>query len=593
MRRFLLSASALLLAAAAWAVPAYRQAKNVVQSDGSTLTIIFSGDENLAYYTTSDGLPLIQNAAGDWCYASLKAGRLTPQAALAHNVENRSESELQLIHQMNAVESLATMTSLKAPAKWQKQPLGKRVQLSGNKRGLIILAEFPDLKFATPEPYKTFEAIANGSDYKENGFFGSVRDYFRDQSRGKFDFTFDVVGPVTLPMPMEYYGKDSVGIIDYHGPDLAVHACKLVDDKINFKDYDWDNDGEIDMLFIVFAGYGQNYGAPANTIWPFKGYASHSGYETDRPFTYLDDTFIDVFACTCELYGTSGSVLNGIGTMCHEFSHCFGLKDHYGTGGTGTHPMGYYDIMDYGSYFDQARRPVGYTAYERMFCGWLQPYELKSPASVKDMKSLTNGGEAYAIYNDNFRDECFFLENRTADGWDKYLPNSGLLITHLDYFEISWRNNTVNTIQLHPRYGVVHADNKGGMSDADQEGDTYPYLDYINGNYNDMFTDYSSPAATLFNEAADGSKKLGKPVTKIDFRNSTGTASFDFMGGGPAPDLGVAEITFNPDSEVEAFGIDGVALGRFSSAAKAAENLAGSVVVLRDRNGKTSKRIFK
>lgn len=590
MRKILLLASVLLLSVQAWAVPAYPFTRTVRQSDGTEIVIRHAGDEHLAYFVTSDGCPVVQNSIGDWCYAEMKEGRLVAGGMIAHEVAERSEDEKSFISTRSFdVSGLTHKTPLRLP---DRLPLPRRTDLSGQKRGLIILAEFPDVRFSVADPAATFQKIANGDNYKENGFFGSVRDYFRDQSRGTFDFTFDVKGPVTLPMPMEYYGKDSLGIIDYHGPDLAVHACKAVDHEVNFRDYDWDGDKEADMIFIIFAGYGQNYGAPANTIWPFKGYASHSGYEPDREFTYLDDTLIDVFACSCELFGTTGTTLNGIGTLCHEFSHCFDLKDHYGTGGTGTHPMGYWDIMDYGSYNDQARRPVAYTAFERMFCGWLDPVELVRPSSVRDMKPITQGGETYVIYNDGWRDECFFIENRFQEGWDEFLPNSGILVTHLDYFDISWKNNTVNTILLHPRYAVVPADGKNGMSDADQEGDTFPYLDYIAGVYNNFLTDVSSPSTVLFNSNADGSTRLGKPVTNMDVKGD-GLASFDFLGGGDPPEAGVSMQESGEEGAVEIFGIDGMPLGSYSSVGEAAGSLRGRVVIVRRSSGNVEKALFR
>lgn len=590
MRKILLLVSVLLLSVQAWAVPAYPFTRTVRQSDGTEIVIRHAGDEHLAYFVTSDGCPVVQNSIGDWCYAEMKEGRLVAGGMIAHEVAERSEDEKSFISTRSLdVSGLMHKTPLRLP---DRLPLPRRTDLSGQKRGLIILAEFPDVRFSVADPAATFQKIANGDNYKENGFFGSVRDYFRDQSRGTFDFTFDVKGPVTLPMPMEYYGKDSLGIIDYHGPDLAVHACKAVDHEVNFRDYDWDGDKEADMIFIIFAGYGQNYGAPANTIWPFKGYASHSGYEPDREFTYLDDTLIDVFACSCELFGTTGTTLNGIGTLCHEFSHCFDLKDHYGTGGTGTHPMGYWDIMDYGSYNDQARRPVAYTAFERMFCGWLDPVELVRPSSVRDMKPITQGGETYVIYNDGWRDECFFIENRFQEGWDEFLPNSGILVTHLDYFDISWKNNTVNTILLHPRYAVVPADGKNGMSDADQEGDTFPYLDYIAGVYNNFLTDVSSPSTVLFNSNADGSTRLGKPVTNMDVKGD-GLASFDFLGGGDPPEAGVSMQESGEEGAVEIFGIDGMPLGSYSSVGEAAGSLRGRVVIVRRSSGNVEKALFR
>ena len=57
-------------------------------------------------------------------------------------------------------------------------------------------------------------------------------------------------------------------------------------------------------------------------------------WELSDPTNYgrsvkLDGVTVDTYACGSELMGISGKTLDGIGTMCHEYSHCLGLPDFY------------------------------------------------------------------------------------------------------------------------------------------------------------------------------------------------------------------------------------------------------------------------
>ena len=80
----------------------------------------------------------------------------------------------------------------------------------GERKGLVILAQFTDLKFQ--HTAADYEAFFNAPGYSQNNCSGSVRDYFLSQSYGQFSLDFDVLGPVTLSKSYSYYGKNtSVG----------------------------------------------------------------------------------------------------------------------------------------------------------------------------------------------------------------------------------------------------------------------------------------------------------------------------------------------------------------------------------------------
>ena len=396
----------------------------------------------------------------------------------------------------------------------------------GKRKGLIVLANFTDKKFVTSNPQEVFNRIANEHGYSEGDFRGSVSDYFYDNSFGKFELDFDVIGPIELAHNMAYYGKDQGSTGDDIRPaEMIKEALESVADQVNFNDYDWDGDGEVDQVFVIYAGYNQAQGGPSNTIWPHM-WTLEAGLGSSIE---LNGVTLNTYACSSELSGGYGNNIDGIGTICHEFSHCMGFPDLYDVAGGNCFGMGDWSLMCSGNYNGDSFCPAAYTSYERMVCGWLTPIELTEPVSIKGMKGLTEGGESYIIYSDNSRrTEYYLLENRQPVSWDEALPGNGLLILHVDYKKEAWTNNLVNTTSYsyynkHERCTIFHADNNTGgyYSNESDAGDPYPY-----GN-NNSWTSTSTPAAIQYN-GGDTKKKLeDREVTDIT-RNSDGTIDFRF-----------------------------------------------------------------
>ena len=253
---------------------------------------------------------------------------------------------------------------------------------------------------------------------------------------------------------------------------------------------------------------------------------------------------INTYACANELQpegqNSSRYISAGIGTICHEFSHCLGFADMYDTTGGGGYGMSVFDVMDQGSYNGNGFVPCNYTAFERIYAGWVEPIELIDPATVKDMKSVSDYGRPFIMYNYKNTNEYFLLENRQNTGWDKGLYGSnGLLIVHVNYVPSRWANNSVNSsaekIQC---CTVVNADGSRENTQYSLQGDLYPY-ESKGVTINDEFTDDSEPAAKLYNKNTDGSSVLGIPITQI--KRSKGSVSFLVCGG---DDKNVIDNTF-------------------------------------------------
>ena len=554
MKRILISAVLSLCAAMTFAIPAKKSWKVVSQSDGTTIKVSQAGDEHLHYYITEDNVPIYKAADNRYCYLTIESGKLHNSGVLAHESAARSAKELQVMNTIHDLAPIARQMAAKkrSAAKRCVRPdrLPSKDDISvfkGSKKALVILAAFSDKSFSKGDDaiVKFYDEVLNQEGYSQNGAAGSVHDYFKDMSRGEFDLTFDIVGPVKVSKSATYYGGPSpiMGGTDHIG-EFITEAIKKADEKcdIDWKKYDWDDDGEVEQVFVLYAGYGQATGGPTGTIWPNAWTLDEALQNSDGNGGFsIDGVFINQYACSNELYLDSGTVPMGLGVFCHEFSHCMGLPDMYDTNYGSTPTMGDWDLLAGGSYNGPQGIgwcPAGWTSYERAYAGWLELTELKAGDIIKGMTSLEEAdGKAYVIYNDNHKDEYYLLENHKGMGWDKYTPENGLLIIHVDYDKDLFDNNIVNSkgeftpAEGYDRYFTNDHPRMAPFSRVRSiQNDTYfyPYpMDAPRGVV-DSLTDTSKPAAELYNALADGSKLMGKPVYNIE-KDDDGNISFTFM----------------------------------------------------------------
>lgn len=500
MKRILLSISAVLAAIAIQAMPVKPGiCRNITLADGTVVKAELVGDEHLTYWRTADGA----------CY------RQTPSAGVFSKVElSALQSEYDAVVAQKAAREKAILESARTSMPVKKVE-GSKFQ--GKKKCLVILANFADTKFKPEHTLDLYKQIINGENYSDEtlGFKGSVRDYFKAQSGGQFEIDFDVVGPVDLPKGYAGYGKN-----DASGRDQAALVYPMVEDAVNlakdqvtdWKQYDWDGDGLVEEVFVLYAGHGQaQYPQDPDLVWPHKSAID--------PMTVADGVKVSVYACSSELGATEA--IDGIGAFCHEFSHCMGLKDHYDINGRG-YGTGFWDIMCFGCYNGNTFLPAEYNSYEKMFCGWKEPIVLNAePQKIEGMKALAAGGDTYIFYNDGNENEYYMLENRQKTGWDAALPGEGLIVLHVDYSKGAWEDNQVNYNAARQRMTVIPADNTLGSTDEDKAGDAWPYQG------NNSLTNYSRPACTVYNANTDGTGYMNKYLLNIT-QNADGTISFEY-----------------------------------------------------------------
>lgn len=472
IRTILATVALTATAASALAVPAKPGLYTFTQPDGTEIVASLVGDEHFHYYVTEDGRHMLRDADGYLREATLE----TVQTRMAKV-------------RANAI---------------QPGEINRGFPTTGTVRGLIILAEFQDVKFQEKTTRDYIDKKVNSVNFVSDESIGSVNDYFREQSRGVFTPEFDVVGPVTLPQNRAYYGV-SEDLVNFYRD-----ACIAADEQAgaDFTRYDVDNDGFVDFVFVIFAGHGEAQGGPYESIWPAMMDMSSTIYD------YFDGMCLQKAACACELKGGSGTNWDGVGTICHEFSHVIGLPDIYDARNSGGYGMGDFDMMDHGTYNANSRIPSGYTSMDKYTLGWLEPTVLSESATDIVLEPLIESNKAYFIVNPENENEYYTLENRQLTGFDAGLPGHGLLISLVHYDEVHWRRNTVNspTAAGYEHVMLIAADNDKTMTAANQAGDTFPGAMNVTSFSNKTtptaiwHTTTSKPAFTISNirESEDG-----------------------------------------------------------------------------------------
>ena len=457
------------------AAPAISGTTTIKQPDGTELTIRLYGDEFFRYKTTIDNIPIIMNNNGFYCYASATGAGLEVSNVVAKNPNQRTALDKKMIGSIIPITpQYATNNRNKSPMLQDvNRIIAQRATQTKNGRrthppkGLIILAQFNDVKFSVPNTNFAFNDMINTKGYNVGGATGSAVDYFSDNSMGKYTPTFDVVGPVTLSKNMAYYGGNNIQGSDLNPKEMIIEATKLAASQVNMADYDADGDSEIDMVFVFFAGYSEAEGNGGNptAIWPHMWSAADLN-------VCVGGKLIGLYACTSELKGKSGSNMAGIGTFCHEFSHTLGLFDFYDTNykddghGDG---LGAISLMSSGNYNNAGITPPYLSAFERELLGWLEMSNIKI-GETNELKPI-HQNQGYKIQSSN-PNEFFVFELRDNQKWDKYLSDKmdsfGIAVYHIDQSENIvvtgktaadlWRGNLVNAYSDHQCIRLLNTD---------------------------------------------------------------------------------------------------------------------------------------
>lgn len=460
-RKFIISAIFAAATATMSAVPAQTGVTVRTLPDGSTLEVMLHGDENFHYTTLTDGSLVKEGDDGYFYYALAAADGIVATDSRVGG-EKPAQKSVKAGDVKSRLEALRARSLERRAVK--SRMAGSPVSDINNQHGLVILVDYPDMPMV--QTNEEYAEMLNSEGYSKNYATGSALDYFRNSSYGQYSPVFDVLGPYTLPNKYRYYGKNNASGDDSNVPEMIVDACRLASNDHDLSVYDYNGDGYIDNVYVFYAGPGEANGGSDDTVWPHRWVVNDENFDGDPD---VGGVKVYDYACSNEiresLKSKIGTNLEGIGTFVHEFGHVLGFSDHYSTKDNNTAlDPGYYDVMASASYLNYGRTPVAYSAYERMYMGWLAPRQL-FPSREGDKVTLRtiDEGEALLLTADGTVHNMdgvspsptvyYLIENRASAGWDSFFGyygttgkrgDEGLLITKISYDADRWEANIVN-----------------------------------------------------------------------------------------------------------------------------------------------------
>ena len=481
-----------VILATAIASPVFRVRKTVKQSDGTTLTVTRTGADHILYYLTDDDMPVFPDASGNFCYAEFDSnGNICAGTMLAHEPLDRTPIEQRIADKCS--NDFFTYLAMRHKMRYGVGAISlASVASIGDVRVPVILAEFTDVSFKEENDMARFDRQLNGDNYTEEGGPGSMRQYFIAQSYGQFRPQFDVLAKVRVSQDRATYGANSGG----DDIDPTGYMSEAIDSAtaqgVDFTPYKNKN-GDI-MVIVIYPGHGEQVSGNNNELW--AAYYWSLSHTNAKGLKFKAGLVMDELAD----YG-AGEQFDGIGTLCHEFSHALGLPDFYNTNNAkGIFGMDAWSLMDYGQFNNFSRTPVGYTAYEREFFGWLKIDTLRNEKQLVTLPPLHSDStvRAYRIPNeaDPTGNEYYILENREQSDWFMPLYGEGMLINHVHYSQSAWTNKSINNTRNHQRMTVIPADGvltPLGSKASYYKGDLWP--GYTN---NMQFNSTTTPCDTAY-----------------------------------------------------------------------------------------------
>lgn len=486
------------------AIPANPAGFTVVQPDGTRVQIRLRGDEWFhVEETVRGGYTVIQDrgwyvyarrdaATGHLVSTGLRVGQDRPSADLkpgeTPSAQARAERAAQLgiptnTHQETAqakrrnrqtkgpslVSGADDSTSSSAP-----QLAG--VATSGTLKNLVVMIRWSDHGGRAVPSQVDVNVLMNNNGPHALAPTGSVRDVYLENSYGALSLESTVAAWVTSNNTEAYYGNGNSGLTSLTH-DALKDALNKVDQFIDFRDFDSNNDGIIDAITFLHSGYGAEWGGSdaygtnyTNRIWSHK-WSIFGGWTSQEGVSVYD------YHISPAVWGTSGSNIGRIGVIAHETGHFLGLPDLYDTDGSGS-GIGSYGLMANSWGFDGSQfYPPHFSPWSKVNLGWLTPTPLETSGSYDIHQAETNA-QVYKITQGYPNGEYLFIENRQPTGFDGAMPQGGLVIWHIDesagYYVEGYPSNgswsgshyRVAVLQADGAYDLEHGYDRGDAGDV-------------------------------------------------------------------------------------------------------------------------------
>ncbi len=365
---------------------------------------------------------------------------------------------------------------------------------TGNSKALIIPVAFTDY-LAEPTIKKDLETTFFGTS-EETGW-ESLSSYYAKASYGKLQITGEVLDVFNTGKSSTYYenlykkGQDA----DY---EIIKAALDHYDSQINYADYDSDQDGYIDALYIIYT-CPVNYSSDDSLWWAYtyeymtEDPEYYDGVEADYYFFAGYDFMFETPACGKELKYNAE-------TFIHETGHILGLDDYYDYDDTvgPNGGLGGGDMMDYN---------VGdHNPFSKMILGWVTPYVVTNETGTVNLSSFGSSGDCILIcknWNGTYFDEYYVIDYYTPDGLNDFeagfsglFSTSGIRIYHVDatltskevysIWEIYQSNNSdtshklISLVQASGSNSIEENNDYSSNSDLFKEGTSFTNAKWYN-----------------------------------------------------------------------------------------------------------------
>ena len=292
---------------------------------------------------------------------------------------------------------------------------------------------------------------------------------------------------------------------------LIDEILEALDEEIDYQDFDSDNDGCIDAIYVNFAG---PLGEWSTTWWPHVSVRKNAGTfdgVKSRSYTFIHYEGPDEY-----------QIESATKTLIHETGHLLGIPDYYSYEKNQDNMLGSFDIMATGSQAD-------HNGFSKWTYGWLQDEDIAFVDSrdeevtihLTPIDSAQKDGKMIAVIARDYAWECgiyskyFLVEydagqnlNANVMNGNDFAPGFRIFAVNAELDSDTWKNYAKNNnYSYYDRliYDVRSTRNSYGFDDT-------LYRD------GDSFTPDSDPASRFYFDES----KIGIP---------TGIVMTDFVTG--------------------------------------------------------------
>lgn len=313
---------------------------------------------------------------------------------------------------------------------------------------LVIPVHLPGSSFNTPEVKEDIEKVFFGKDDSDNGYM-SLSEYYYESSFGKLNFQgfvtdwFDVTKYTNIKSLDDITMGTSGTIVTEILREATEWAFDTYD-SLNRKDYDQNNDGSIDGIWLVYDHYNYfnqfliepdssegdlNEAFWNYTSWDWYGDSPNLDVPTTSGFSWASfDQIYSAYAKYNEHDVPDLTNLDSIPldshTFIHETGHLLGLDDLYTSDGRS--PTGRSTMMD---------QNIGdLDPYSKLVLGWVTPYVVYGSSEILLTQNMYDDHSVIVIPS-NYEEISTEIENLSDEEKENYIyefnPFSEYLIVDL------------------------------------------------------------------------------------------------------------------------------------------------------------------